>query len=62
MPFGPKGDFAGRTDGRMDERTTGLRELDCLKIVSDEIRDQIMADLETIFEELNYVKPNFTCL
>ena len=27
-PFGPKGDFAGLTDGRTDERTTGLRELD----------------------------------
>ena len=27
-PFAPKGDFAGRTNGRTDERTTGLRELD----------------------------------
>ena len=27
-PFGPKGDFAGRTARRTDERTTGLRELD----------------------------------
>ena len=27
-PSGPKGDFAGRTNGLMEERTTGLRELD----------------------------------
>ena len=27
-PFGPKSDFAGRTDRRTDKRTTGLRELD----------------------------------
>ena len=29
-PFGPKSDFAGRTNGRTDGRTTGFRELDLL--------------------------------